>query len=574
MRSVAAICSGIAASVLSAVLLAWVFQGLNPALAGTCLVIGFFVAVWAWTVTTQNCLRLKLGEDAMLTRGQGRPARVGAGCIETKTGGTPVPPASRLLGVWDVLVLGTFALAAFRAFFWLMYQDGDRIMILSPHNLGDLSLHIGLINNFASGVPFWPDNPIFAGRPLAYPPGANLWNALLVLVGWDLRSGLILTGFGLALAGGWALWKFGGAFCVVAFLFGGGLLGFVVFRTGEVMDFTAEAVWKNPFLTMMVTQRGFLFALPIGLVLLDAWRKDFFEEGKSGIPLPVQVLLYATLPLFQVHTFVFLSLLLAAVLIFQPKRWVKPVTLAGLSFIPASVLMFFVTGGFSSGSSPRFEPLWAAPDGVLQFLMEFGVALALVLVLIFLVFQSRDTASQWLLGSSCIIAIGAFFFPLHPWSWDNTKLLIWTWIAVSPLLWKYIFAPLPTWPRVALCGILFFSGAISLYAGLDTRHGYELARRSELADWKHLTDAQPVETVYAAKPDYNHPLILLGKRVVCGYDGHLFSHAIPYEERFQILKEVLEMKPGWAELAKELDADFVAIRGQDGEPPQLLPIKK
>jgi hypothetical protein len=325
---------------------------------------------------------------------------------------------------------------------------------------------------------------------------------------------------------------------------------------------------------MIVTQRGFLFALPVGLVLMDSWRKEFFDGEKSEIPLPVQVLLYATLPLFQVHTFLFLSLLLAAVLVFQPKCWVKPVILAGLSFLPASVLMFFVTGGFAAGSSPRFEPFWAAPDGVLPFLMEFGVAMVLVLVLISLVFRSRDLASQWLLGVSLVVAIGAFLFPLHPWPWDNTKLLIWTWIAVSPLLWKYVFAPLPTWPRVALCVLLFFSGAISLYAGLDTRHGYELARRSELADWQHLTDGKPATAVYAAKPEYNHPLILLGKRVVCGYDGHLFSHAIPYEDRFRLLNEVLELNPDWAKLAQELPADYVAIRGQDGGPPQLLPVKK
>ena len=535
MRSVSAICSGIAASVLSGVVFAAAFHGLNSLLAGSCLLVGFLVTVKVWASTSKDI--------------------------------------SNRFGYWDIIVLSIFALASFRAFFWLIYPDGDRILILSPHNLGDISLHVGLIRHFASGVPFWPDNLIFAGRALAYPPGADLWNSLLFLVGMDVRSGLIVTGFGMALLGGWALWKFGGAFCVAGFLFGGGLLGFVIFRNGALVDFTNDAIWKNPFLAMLVTQRGFLFALPAGLVLLDAWRKEFFTDETPCLPLGAQVLLYSTLPLLQVHTFLFLSLLLAAALVFQPKRWVRPVRLVGLSFLPAVILMSCVTGGFSSGTSLRFEPLWAAPGGALRFLLEFGVVISLGAVVIFLVLKSPDVSSRWLVGTSAFIALGAFLFPLHPWSWDNTKLMIWSWIVILPSLWKHVFVPLSIWPRAALCVLLFFTGVISLYAGLDRRHGYELASRSELATWQHLTNGLPANTVFAAEPEYNHPLILLGKTVVCGYDGHLFSHAIPYEGRLKILREVLELGPHWNELANDVGASFVAIREKDGVPPQLLPIR-
>ena len=72
----------------------------------------------------------------------------------------------------------------------------------------------------------------------------------------------------------------------------------------------------------------------------------------------------------------------------------------------------------------------------------------------------------------------------------------------------------------------FFSGAVSLIGGLDGRHGYAIARRSELAAWQHAIVDIPPEDRFACVPDYNHPLILLGRKVACGYEGHLWSHGL------------------------------------------------
>jgi hypothetical protein len=79
-----------------------------------------------------------------------------------------------------------FALFAVRSFCWLLYIDGGDLKIQSPNNLGDLSLHITLIRNFANSVPLWPDNPIYVFSKLRYPAGIDLFNALLYLVHVDL----------------------------------------------------------------------------------------------------------------------------------------------------------------------------------------------------------------------------------------------------------------------------------------------------------------------------------------------------------------------------------------------------
>lgn len=528
MRLPASICAGVAAAVIAGLLLAAVTHGLGVWQSWVALASGAVTAFLTWR-SMKHDFRM-------------------------------------LPGFWGCLILGVYVLASFRAFFWLFFPEGKQWMVLSPNNLGDLSLHIALIRNFASGVDFWPQNPIFAGVPLAYPPGSDFFNSLLLLAGLDLRGGLILCGFVFSVLGGWMLWRFGGAFCVAAFLLGGGLAGFAILRTGNFVDYTQEAIWKNPFLTMIITQRGFLFALPMALVLLTAWREEFFEEKKWTVPWSVQVLLYASLPVFQVHTFLFLSLCLAAAFFLKRCKDFRPVWLVLAALIPASVAMYFVTGGFSAGSAFRFQPFWAAPKGLVPFLLEFGLVILLCGVLVWRLVKTGVPASWWLAGTGVLVALGAFLFPLHPWAWDNTKVLVWSWILLAPVLWQYIFLPLPVVARSSLCGLLFFTGAISLPAGLDSRHGYHLASRQDLAAWQVAVQDIPPGTVFAAVPDYNQPLLLLGRNVVCGYDGHLYSHGIDYSSRLQLLKAVLSRGELTSDEAAYLRADYLALVSSSGEP--------
>ena len=111
-----------------------------------------------------------------------------------------------------------FALFAVRSFCWLLYIDDNELRIQSPNNLGDLALHITLIKNFASGVPLWPDNPIYVFSKLRYPAGMDLFNALLCLVHVDLTRGLVWTGLAASAATFYAFLRWAGAFGVAGFL--------------------------------------------------------------------------------------------------------------------------------------------------------------------------------------------------------------------------------------------------------------------------------------------------------------------------------------------------------------------
>jgi hypothetical protein len=276
MRLLSATLAFAATVTVSAIILAFMRPGLSPWVGWASAACGIIAATAAWRTTSS-------------------PARIEA-------------------TFWDRLMLIVFGLVSLRAFLWLAYVRGDEICVLSPNNLGDLSLHLNLIRYLASGISFWPESPILSDAPLTYPLGADLFNSVLEVCGVDTFVGLVWTGLAGAALTGYALWLWGGAFGLAAFLFNGGLAGFAVLRTLRIDDFQDELIWKNLFLSMFVTQRGLLFALPAGLLLLYDWRAYYFRGSVFLVPLWLQLLIYASLPLFNLHAFLFLSVILGAIL--------------------------------------------------------------------------------------------------------------------------------------------------------------------------------------------------------------------------------------------------------------------
>src|SRR5438067_2409619 len=151
-------------------------------------------------------------------------------------------------------------------------------MIQSSNNLGGLALHITFIRNFANGVALWPDNPIYVFSKLRYPAGMDLFNGLLCLVHVDLTRGLVWTGLMASLATFYGFYRWAGAFGVAGFLFNGGIAGFQFFKTLKFLDFQGEKTiaWKSIALSMFVTQRGLLFAIPGW----RAWKIGFKRNQK------------------------------------------------------------------------------------------------------------------------------------------------------------------------------------------------------------------------------------------------------------------------------------------------------
>jgi hypothetical protein len=415
-------------SVVCGLLLGIVGHGLNVLSAALALLCGIAFAVAAWLGTSDA--RKPGGSDA-----------------------SPSKATWRYGKIWFWLMAAFFALFALRSFCWLLYIDSGELRIQSPNNLGDLSLHVTLIRSFANGVPLWPDNPIYAFSKLRYPAGIDLFNALLCLVHVDLMRGLVWTGLLASLATFYAFFRWGGTFGVAGFLFNGGIAGFQFLKTLKFLDYQGgnKIAWKSIPLSMFVTQRGWLYAIPAALILLWHWREKYFcktpvsagvlsspgassaevvatagsakaADGKaqpalvtddaggtvagsvpannnSPLPFWVELSLYASMPLFHVHTFIALTIVLLVALLFErpselkfivnfgqregtrgigrlilhPTMWPEifrdvpirrhAIALLASALIPATFFVWLVTDQFHAKSLVKWHPGWVQDSG-------------------------------------------------------------------------------------------------------------------------------------------------------------------------------------------------------------------
>lgn len=567
---------------VSALLLGTAFRGLGRGIAIVAMLLGAIVAVLAF-LQTRGGVRDEVAAEA-----------------------APRPRRYRHLWMW--MLAACFAFFAFRSFCWLVYFDSNQLKVQSPNNLGDLAIHITYIKNFASGVPLWPENPIFPFSNMRYPAGTDLFNSLLLLVGADLLRGLIWAALIASVATFYALYRWSGSFGVAAFLFNGGLAGFQIAQTLHFMDYQGKPTiaWKSLALSMLVTQRGVLYALPVGLLLLYHWREKYFakrggeitEADNAGGPLPfwIELTLYASMPLFHVHTFMALSIVAAVLFVIGNAQARKQLAIMiGAAFIPATFFMWTITDHFHASSVLKWKPGWVQTgtgDMAMPFftfwIFNFGAFVPLVLALVAILFAKlwqkapanppsespaaaqsnhvrtftaaalRSSPAYGFVIAATLIFLFACLVKTAPWEWDNIKLIIWSYLIVLPFLWREVIAGWPMPVRAGVCAVLFASGFVSLIGGLvNDAGGFGIGDRAEIDAVGAVVRKLPLDARFASYPTYNHPLLLQGRRVVMGYPGHLWTQGFDYSTTEKQLEIVMRGLPGWREQAKALGARYL-----------------
>jgi hypothetical protein len=645
-------------SVVCGVLLGLAGRGLNTVSAALALICGAAFAIAAFLGTRDIPVRQKAANGPAADQKRRKAS-------ETEDTQNALPTAlMRYRRIWFWAVAFCFAMFAVRSFCWLLYIDSSELKIQSPNNLGDLSLHLTMIKNFANGVPLWPDSPIFVFSKLRYPAGIDLFNALLSLVHVDLLIGLVWVGLLSSLAIFYGFYRWGGTFAVAGFLFNGGIAGFQFLKTFKFLDYQGTAAdiahkpiaWKSIVLSMLVTQRGWLYAIPAGLLLLWHWREKFFSpptvagadssavglakaddpgsiqgndpgqttavnaRGYNKGPLPwwVELSIYAAMPLFHLHTFIALTIVLSVGLFFERvtgldifrgapiRRHAAAMLIA--AFIPATFFVWLTTDQFHAASVLKWHPGWAqdstefaAPffrlgpkdwgsstgpglllqkawNGVIapffQFwLPNFGLWVPLALGLVGLCgwriwkgkwrWGDRPPADiAFVLAAVVIFAFG-YFVKTAPWEWDNLKLMVWGYFLILPFLWSDIIGRWAFPERAATCLLLFGSGFVTLLGGLSAGHpGFGLIERARLDHIGTALRPLPVEARFATYPTYNHPILLQGRKVVLGYPGHLWTEGFDYGKANDQLTALMNGAANWRDTAKALGVRYI-FWGQD-----------
>ena len=479
-----------------------------------------------------------------------------AGSLCWRSFGSVRPEVS--LGIVDLLA--AFVLVGYAAwqFSFVAFDHGRSVLTLTRYNYGDLPLHWTYIAHFDRGASFWPETPILTGARLRYPFGVDLLSALLLRSGlsleWVLRGSGVAFSFCLAAA----LLYWGRGFAVAAFLFSGGVLGLRFFATGVLEDANADLAWKNLFLALFLPQRGFLFALPAGLVLLGSWRERFLRREGRPLPALAEALLLGSLPLFHLHTFALVSLVGGAWATLGP--WRKGLRTMALALAPATWAVWQVTEGFRAAGLVWWKAGWMLGDAALPIFLAENFGLWLVLWAMAAYGATRDATleDRATLASGLIGFVLFFFLMLAPWEWDNTKVLLWCFLLTVPAVWTLVLAGRSLAVRVAVVGLLLVPQAPCLLAaarGGDAR--LEVFWRDELDEVCVAMKGIPVSSRVATAQTFNHPVALCGQPIVAGYAGHLWSHGYDAKAIAADLATVLDGAAGWREAAGRVRAEYV-----------------
>lgn len=421
-----------------------------------------------------------------------------------------------------IFIIGSFQ---FSYILFSVKEVETTVRTLNPNNLGDLPFHINLIRSFASGVDFWPENPLMLGERLKYPFGMDFFNALWEQVGVSLASHLAVVGLVAFLISILALQRWMGAWALVCFFLSGGfssaseLFQGTSWLPGTTVDF------KNLFLSVFVTQRGFLYALPAGAWLIH--QMNFWQNEVSWKSRLSFILIYGILPFFHLHSFVILSIYLLGHLTYA-KKW----RLIGTVLAPAWVIALPFVAQALIGGIPNKAMYWswnwmANDENPFVFWMRnLGTWFALIPALIWMGWKEKENRFPVLWALALFLVFSHWM--LAPWAWDQIKILLWCYLFINAEIVKRIFNKMEFKWKAGAAVLLFYAGVFQLYASLPNQisklsPSVVLFQATDLEFMKPIArEISPNERVLVA-PIYNHPIFYFGKQVVMGYPGHIWS---------------------------------------------------
>lgn len=445
------------------------------------------------------------------------------------------------LSVWIklmYLVIG-FGIYSHSMYLFYLKEDGH-FWIQNVSNLGDLSFHWNVIRNLAKGASFWPENPIFLAHRFRYPFGMDLINAMFESLGVAIQTHLpLITMFTLFLTMA-SLHLAGGPLLVFAVFFSSGFYDFVSPKIWNVVQLQENLDFKNLFLTVLITQRGVVYALPAGLLLYhqlsnffkSTVKPDAFEKVSLGI-------IWGALGIFHLHSYFIVSVYLGVLILWHGslRTWALTIVLAIALGIP------FVIGALlpdtDTVSLIHWSRGWARPENVNYFFYWFknlGPWLIAMAVSMSVFYRRRDWKCLFPTALAFILFALFAHLILAPWQWDNIKLLIWCYIfgllAIRELLWEkrapwfraFVFL-LFCWP-----GLVLFVYSLPQYT-----RGASWVSERELNKATVLMRGRDVNAGLLINPTYDHPALLLGYKLYMGYPGHVWSHGYNYTGRDALL---------------------------------------
>ena len=523
-------------------------------------------------------------------------------------------PRIRLPGNWEKQ---NIVLLALLCFFALLFTPlFDRHMLKPDQDGGlssgrgpaqyDLAFHVAVSTSFAYGDNFPPTYTPLPPAGLLYPPLPDFLTAVLLVLGLDLHSALVLTAVPLALAltgifycfalrlshaifvedekaESRGLWT--AAIATLLYFFNGGL-GFVDFfrdwrGSGKgILEFLSaldtnythspahRLFWPNLITDMLLPQRNALFGLALGFIIFSCFLRVFRErpdaEGRwRGWRLFVAAgVLAAALPWFHPHSYFavgFVSIVLAA--------W-RPARLWLFFWLPALILalpMFWtLVGHVSAPGFLRFLPGWRGHDEqnwIGFWLRNTGVVT--VLALPAWVAAGRVVRQFYL--SFVLLLTGALLVVLSPNDYDNLKLMYY-WLAINSVLvaaFLVRFGQGLVWRPVSVALVLLCTLSGALAVVYEWQGSSRVFDRAGLAAAEFVKTQTSPHTLFLTAPSLHQPVLsLTGRAVVRGPTSWLWSHGYPFAEREADVRSIYAGGDNAVELLRYYGVDYIYV-GED-----------
>lgn len=497
-----------------------------------------------------------------------------------------------------VLLSAVFASAA--------YETPDGIFTAVRNNLGDLPLHLQVINSFAQGQNLPPEDPTFAGVRFAYPFMADFLAAMLVnATGTDAIGAMWVENMfaALSLVGMLHYWtwlltrsRLAGFLAPLLVLLSGGLGWAWIFQdvhdsergllpllgslphSYTIMDVGGILRWGNSLTTLFVPQRSILFGMPLAIVIFCQWWVAV-ETGSEYEPVPqpngTRRMLAAgvfagLLPLVHAHTFlVVMGVGACLTLIFRKswRAWLLFFLTAIVVALP-QLLWLARSGGVQLSSYVGWQPGWdhANFNPVIFWLANTGLFIPLLLLALLwrrpgfaLPRRVLKFYAPFLL---CFILPN--LFKVAPWIWDNIKVLFWWYVASAPLV-AWVVAQAFTqrrsvrWLAGGALAAMLLAGVLDVLAVITSAQEYREFDRDGIAMAQWISGHAAPRAVVLHAPGFNSPVFLTGRRSLMGYAGWMWSRGLDASQRQADIQRMYAGTPEAAALLRQYQVEYVLI---------------
>jgi hypothetical protein len=482
------------------------------------------------------------------------------------------------------------------------YQTPYGIFTGIQNNLGDLPLHLQVINSFALGKNIPPEDPTFAGVRFAYPFMVDFLAAMLVRAGAGAIGAMWVQSMtvALALAGMLHYWtllltrsRIAGLIAPLLVFLSGGLgwtwilqdvhnsdHGLIPLLGNLPHSYTimGDSVlrWGNALTTLFVPQRSILFGMPLALCIFCQWwnlvagtPEDSSLNSSSSRRMLAAGFMAGLLPLVHAHTFLVVMGTAACLTLIFRAFWKKWALFALIAVVVASPQLLWLggTGGVKLQKYLAWHPGWDHGNfnPVLFWWVNTGLFVPLLLLAVFWPGETGLLPKRVLqfYAPFALCFIVPNLFNVAPWIWDNIKVLFWWYVASAPLVAFLLARGLrqARWRWLAAGALV----SMILAGALDVVRVVSGAEENQEFDPQGIAMAETIvreaapRAVVLHAPTYNSPVFLTGRRSLLGYPGWMWSRGLDDSQRHADILRMYAGAPDAEDLLRRYEVEYVLV---------------